>query len=375
MTLINNNTGKEKDKLSVIIPIHNGEKYIRNTIKRIQKQNYCNYELILVENGSSDNSWEILKEIRKQNPNIIIFKNDEKGTSLARKKGIALATGKYIIFSNQDDHYLNNNCFAQMIHAIEQEDSDICQFGYYSKICGIRRLHRTVVNETKRITREELLQEEIQGIVSSGKFMLNTNVWSKIYRAEILKEVVSQIEQPLYYCEDMYLNTIAFFNKSIKRISVHPEAYYVWNVGIGSSGADEATQKLFSEYEFLKPKIIEQAEKNNVREEIKFKIHIETIYFMKAIIENLIDEKIKEDYIIRQIKTYEEMNIVSLAKEYLKNNVKESELYEELKFLISSYTAEEYYDYLIVHKKVDKKNLMKKKFVRFIRKKHMLIAH
>ena len=90
MTLINNNT--EKDKLSVIIPIHNGEKYIRNTIKRIQKQNYCNYELILVENGSSDNSWEILKEIRKQNPNIIIFKNDEKGTSLARKKGIALAT-------------------------------------------------------------------------------------------------------------------------------------------------------------------------------------------------------------------------------------------------------------------------------------------
>lgn len=375
MTLINNNTGKEKDKLSVIIPIHNGEKYIRNTIKRIQKQNYCNYELILVENGSSDNSWEILKEIRKKNPNIIIFKNDEKGTSLARKKGIALATGKYIIFSDQDDYYLNNNCFAQMIHAIEQEDSDICQFGYYSKICGIRRLHRTVVNETKRITREELLQEEIQGIVSSGKFMLNTNVWSKIYRAEILKEVVSQIEQPLYYCEDMYLNTIAFFNKSIKRISVHPEAYYVWNVGIGSSGADEAAQKLFSEYEFLKPKIIEQAEKNNVREEIKFQIHIETIYFMKAIIENLIDEKIKEDYIIRQIKTYEEMNIVSLAKEYLKNNVKESELYEELKFLISSYTAEEYYDYLIVHKKVDKKNLMKKKFVRFIRKKHMLIAH
>ena len=76
------------------------EKYIRSTIKRIEKQNYCNYELILVENGSSDNSWEILKEIRKQNPNIIIFKNDKKGTSLARKKGIALATGKYIIFSD-----------------------------------------------------------------------------------------------------------------------------------------------------------------------------------------------------------------------------------------------------------------------------------
>ena len=140
MTLINNNTGKEKDKLSVIIPIHNGEKYIRNTIKRIQKQNYCNYELILVENGSSDNSWEILKEIRKQNPNIIIFKNNEKGTSLARKKGIALATGKYIIFSDQDDQYLNPNCFTRMVDAIEKEGSDICQFGYYSKMCGIKRL-------------------------------------------------------------------------------------------------------------------------------------------------------------------------------------------------------------------------------------------
>ena len=363
MTLINNNT--EKDKLSVIIPIHNGEKYIRNTIKRIQKQNYCNYELILVENGSSDNSWEILKEIRKQNPNIIIFKNDEKGTSLARKKGIALATGKYIIFSDQDDQYLNPNCFTRMVDAIEKEGSDICKFGYYSKMCGIKRLHSTV-RENKIITRERLLQKEIQGIVASGTSALNTNVWSKIYRAEILKEIVNKINQPLYYCEDMYLNTMAFFNKNIKKISVYPEAYYVWNVGIGTSGASEAAKKLFSEYEFLKPFIIELVEKNNVSEEVKYNIYMEIIYFMKVIIENMIDEKIKEIDVIRQIEDYEKMNMVNLAKKYLKNNVKES--YEELDFLLSSYTAKEYYDYLIIHRNVDKKRLLIKKITRFIRK-------
>lgn len=363
--MVSNDESIKKTKLSVVIPVHNGEKYIKRIVKRIQKQDYCNYELILVENGSSDNSWEILQKIRKQNPNVVIFKNKERGTSLARKKGIELATGEYITFSDQDDQYLNKTSFRQMVDSIETDDSDICQFGYYSSVCGIRRLH-SVISETKIITRERLMQKEIEGIVSSGTHELNTNVWSKIYRTSILKEVVNKINQPLYYCEDMYLNTIAFFNKNIKKISIHPEAYYIWNVGMGTSGAEKAARKLFYEYAFLKPLIIELAKENNVNEEIIYKIYMEIIYFMKTIIDNMIDEKIRDIEIISEIEKYEKMNIVKLAKQYLKNNTKES--YSELNFLTSSYTTREYYDYLMTHRNVNKKNLMVKKIIRFIRK-------
>lgn len=354
----------KKTKLSVIVPIHNGGKYIKHTVKMIQKQDYCNYELILVENGSNDNSWEILQQIRKQNPNIIIFKNKKRGTSLARRKGIELATGEYITFSDQDDQYLNKTSFTRMVDSIEKDDSDICQFGYYSRICGIRRLH-SATSETRIITRERLMQKEIEGIVSSGTYALNTNVWSKIYRTSILKEIVNKINQPLYYCEDMYLNTIAFFNKNIKKISIRPEAYYIWNVGIGTSGSEKAARRLFYEYEFLKPLTIDLAKKNSVNEEIIYKIYMEIIYFMKTIINNMLDERISDIEIINEIEKYEKMNIVKLAKQYLKMNAK---LYNELNFLTSSYTASEYYDYLVIHRNVNKKKLMVKKIIRFIRK-------
>ena len=77
---------KQEDKISVIIPVHNGEKWIERTIKGILSQTYNNIEIVLVENNSKDNSWSICSSLAKKNLQVKAIQSFEIGTSLARKK-------------------------------------------------------------------------------------------------------------------------------------------------------------------------------------------------------------------------------------------------------------------------------------------------
>lgn len=86
------------DKVSVIIPVHNGERYVQKTVQRILDQDYKEIEIILVENNSTDNSLAMCRQLEKENPRVVALTTTEKGTSLARKRGVEWATGKYILF-------------------------------------------------------------------------------------------------------------------------------------------------------------------------------------------------------------------------------------------------------------------------------------
>lgn len=116
-------------KLSIVIPVHNGAKQIRKTALGILKQNYRNLELILVENGSLDNTWEVCKSIAENDHRCIAIQSDIKGTLIARKIGIEHASGDYITFSDADDGYKSLESLGNMVHAIEETHSDIVQFG------------------------------------------------------------------------------------------------------------------------------------------------------------------------------------------------------------------------------------------------------
>lgn len=108
-------------KVSVIVPVYNTEKYIRRCINSILKQTYNNIEIIIVNDGSTDKSQDIINELKEQHSNIktMIQKNSRQGT--ARNNGISMSTGDYIVFVDSDD-YLLEDSIETLMNTIEDKN-------------------------------------------------------------------------------------------------------------------------------------------------------------------------------------------------------------------------------------------------------------
>lgn len=91
---------------SIVVPVYNAEKYLKNTIESVISQSFTDWQLILVNDGSTDNSLEICKEYRALDNRIITVSQENAGPSAARNNGIAHAVGDYIMFLDSDDEYL-----------------------------------------------------------------------------------------------------------------------------------------------------------------------------------------------------------------------------------------------------------------------------
>ena len=96
---------KQEELISIIIPIYNAEKYIERCINSLKNQTYKNIEIICINDGSTDNSLNILKRIAITDNRITIIEQENKGVSVARNKGIESAKGKYIMFLDADDWF------------------------------------------------------------------------------------------------------------------------------------------------------------------------------------------------------------------------------------------------------------------------------
>lgn len=116
--------------VSVIIPVYNSEKYIRDTIESVLKQTYKNFEIIVVDDGSTDITKIIIDELKKKDSRIQYIFQSNQGQSAARNKGIEYAKGKYIAFLDADDLFLPDKVEQQVAYLEAHPDCDIS----YSKI-------------------------------------------------------------------------------------------------------------------------------------------------------------------------------------------------------------------------------------------------
>ena len=129
-------------KISIIIPVYNVEQYIKNCLESVINQTYDNWEIILIDDGSTDNSKAIYENIAIKNDKIKIFKQTNKGVSAARNLGIEKAQGDYIVFLDADD-WIEKKFLERMLEVIENEDADIvqCNFYYANNRSNIERKH------------------------------------------------------------------------------------------------------------------------------------------------------------------------------------------------------------------------------------------
>ena len=125
-------------KISVIVPVYNAEKYLSRCIDSILNQTYKNFELILINDGSKDNSIEILRKYENIDDRIKVIDNSNNGVSKTRNIGVRLAEGEYIQFIDSDD-FIDKNMFEYAINVMEQENADLVMTGFYLDIESKKR--------------------------------------------------------------------------------------------------------------------------------------------------------------------------------------------------------------------------------------------
>ena len=199
-------------KLSIIMPVYNVEKYIVNCINSILEQTNKDFELIIVNDGSKDNSIEIAKKMTKKFKNIKIVDKENGGLSDARNFGLKYATGQFVTFIDSDD-CIERDYVEVLLDTINKYNADLVLFGYYVDYYTNNILinTNTVIEEYQ----ESNIKEKEKIIIHDTNCI--GYAWNKVYKRETIISNELEYEKGTSYIEDIIFNEkyIANSNKVI----------------------------------------------------------------------------------------------------------------------------------------------------------------
>lgn len=173
--------------ISIITPVYNGEKYLRPCLDSIINQTYQKWELLLVDDGSTDNSGNICDEYASKDQRISVIHKKNEGPAAARNDGLEKIQGTYVSFVDCDD-WLEPDMYATMLQTLEKEQSD-------SIICGYTEDY--LDGSSKQIHTEGTLTtydaQEAVKMLLSGK--IGSYLWSMLFKREIVQEPMPNLSQ------------------------------------------------------------------------------------------------------------------------------------------------------------------------------------
>lgn len=171
--------------VSVVVPVYNSEKYLCECLDSVLSQNHSNFELICVDDGSTDASVDILRKYEGRDARIRVLVQENQGPGVARNVGLDASKGKYIYFLDSDD-FIEPEMFARCITALEQSGDDIVAFAYNE--------YNMETNTTRRSPWSKFLSDlpACSGVWRDDPdhlFYIYQNVpWNKFFRNSFLKE-------------------------------------------------------------------------------------------------------------------------------------------------------------------------------------------
>lgn len=198
-------------KLSVIVPVYNVENYLPKCLDSILNQSFRDFELLLINDGSTDKSGEICNSYQEKDERIRVVTQKNKGLSAARNAGIKLAKGTYLSFIDSDD-WIDENMYLDMLEAADSHKD-----GYDIVICG----HR-VVSEQGDVLESNSVENMEMDSVKATSLLLEDELfpsfaWNKLFKATLF----SSIEFPVgkYYEDTACIYKVCHIAKSVKNIS------------------------------------------------------------------------------------------------------------------------------------------------------------
>lgn len=244
------------DLISVIIPIYNTENYFKRCIESIINQTYTNLEIILINDGSTDNSIQICREYEKKDKRIILIDKKNTGVSDSRNYGLNIATGKYISFIDSDD-FLELNMYEQLIESIENNKAElaICKYNYYSKgnKTPYSKSYPNIIDKDI-FFKDTIMSGENIALWNKlfirdyiGSLRLNTNIDISediLFLYEYVDKInkISYINKPLYNNNKDNISSITHINDPEKYIT-SIKAYYLIDKILEKNNIDERFYK------------------------------------------------------------------------------------------------------------------------------------
>lgn len=199
-------------KISVIIPIYNVEQHLKRMIESVLVQDFQEFELICVDDGSTDSSGEICDNFVYQDPRVKVIHQTNSGVSIARNKGLNLVKSKYFIVLDSDD-YLESNALSLMYNKSERENSDVT-------MCSVRIQydnHNHIIKIPQNLSNIQYLQD-----------MLNDNLpialWNKLIRTDFANRHNIKFINNMNFGEDLVYTTQLFVNNP--KISIVDNVLY-----------------------------------------------------------------------------------------------------------------------------------------------------
>ena len=211
-----------KDLVSIIVPVYNVEKTIEECLNSIKNQLYTNIEVLLIDDGSPDNSGKICDLYSEKDSRFKTFHIENGGVSNARNLGLTKSTGKYIMFVDSDD-IVNNDFVSKMVNKMNQ--------GYQIVTCGYKIFlanSNSFIPNTVNYNSKEKYVEDLQ------EGLLFNQIWNKIYLSDVIKKNNIIFDKTISIAEDWKFNIE--YLKYIDSFSICNETLYnyrITNTGLG----------------------------------------------------------------------------------------------------------------------------------------------
>ena len=259
-----------KPLLTVVIPVYNVEKYLKRCIDSILIQEWKNYEILLVDDGSTDNSPQICEDYAKAYDIISVIHKENGGLSEARNTGISNAEGEYVYFLDSDD-WIEPNTFSDLAEVIESDQYDIISFNQEF----VKSEHDIIKSDSKR-TKRLTGKEALIDMFSYG--FITGFATDKIYRKALFTKNTIQFPVGKYY-EDLGTNYKLFL--AAKKVYATNQKYYHYLI----DNPDAITQswnekKLRDMFEFYKEVFYSDFVRSQLNQE---ELHISQLYYVNGL--------------------------------------------------------------------------------------------
>ena len=288
------------DLISVIVPIYKVEKYLKKCVESILEQTYSNLDIILVDDGSPDNSGDIIEEFRKKNERIRTIHQKNGGLSDARNSGIKIAKGKYIVCIDSDD-WIEKNMIEVLYKDIINTNSDIsvCEFveeDDLQNILSTKKYNNEIIEFSSKEALKSLIKQDI----------LTNHAWNKLYKASLFKG----IEYPKGQLMEDVSTTYKLFEKANKIVYQNTSLYHY--IQRGTSILGNITEKRINDQEFAffdrNKYLMEKYSEFKEIIELDNMYNVKTLYFLAILggYKNLYNSLKYAEYYAKYKKVYKE---------------------------------------------------------------------
>lgn len=283
------------DLISLIIPCYNASLTISKCLDSVISQSFQNLEIIIINDGSTDSTLDIINQYRAKDSRIILINRENSGVSKARNLGIEKAGGAYICFVDSDDWVEKDYC-STLYQSIKENEADISiAEAFYEDVNG----NEVAKHQTFAVSNSIYNKETALKLLLEDK-IIQSHPWAKLYKSELLKNI--SFPEKLEAFED-YFTMFKVFNSATTLVKTEKKIYHY--VQFEDSLSHNLTPKrayhfflaLMEAYNFLNSQVVDSSFRKSIIQNILKKIFM----VLKRIIRNTTeDEMISEKEEIRR---------------------------------------------------------------------------